>query len=174
MKINDLKRNLKELTKEDLIKDIVDLFKKSEFAKDYYISKYSTDNNSLPLLNKYKEIIQNEFLPERGDGKGRLSVAKKAITEFKKISQDKTLIAELMIYYVEVGVDYTNTFGDINESFYTSMEGMYEKAIKFIVDNKLVHLFKDRCIKIVHETDGIGWGFHDELKSICCTYLPEC
>ncbi len=126
-----------------------------------------------PLLNKYKEIIKNEFLPKRGDGKGRLSVAKKAISEFKKISKDRKLIAELMIYYVEVGVDYTNNFGDINESFYMSMEGMYEQAVKLIVNNELVHFFKDRCIKIVHDTKEIGWGFHDELSSIYYEFLNE-
>ena len=82
MKINELKRNLKEATKEQLIIDIADLFNKNEFVKDYYNSKYGVDN-SLAILIKHKDIIENEF------GKARLSVAKKAITEFKKISSDK-------------------------------------------------------------------------------------
>jgi len=169
MKINELKKALKDSTKEDLIKDIVDLFKKNTFVKDYYDSKYSTDN--LSILNKYKDIIRNEFFPERGNGKARLSVAKKAITEFKKISQDKALIADLMIFYVEVGVEYTNTYGDIYESFYLSMEGVYEQAVNFIFDNDISILFKERCEEIVHDTDGMGWGFHEELSSIYNDYF---
>ena len=80
MKINELKNHLKETTKEELVKDIVDLFKKSNFVKDYYSIKYYQDNN-FSVLNKHKDIIKNEFFPQRGDGKARLSVAKKAITE---------------------------------------------------------------------------------------------
>ena len=62
MKINELKRNLKEATKEQLIIDIADLFNKNEFVKDYYNSKYG-DDNSLAILIKHKDIIENEFFP---------------------------------------------------------------------------------------------------------------
>jgi len=172
MKIIELKRTLKESTKEQLIKDIVDLFKKNEFVKDYYNSKYG-DDNSLSILIKHKDIIENEFFPENGFGKARLSVAKKAITEFKKISGDKTLIAELMIFYVENGVNYTDCYGDINEQFYLSMESMYERALKFIADNNLVAKFKERCLRIVNDTTDMGWGFHDQLCEIYYGHIDE-
>ncbi len=172
MKINQLKIALKESTKDQLLKQIVDLFKKSEFVKDYYISKYSGDN-SLSVLIKYKDIIRNEFFPIDEFSKTSLSVAKKAITEFKKISNDKALIAELMIYYVENGVSYTVCYGDIDEQFYLSMESMYERTLKFIVHHKLVPNFKERCFKIVNDTTGMGWGFHDQLSDIYYGYIGE-
>jgi len=172
MNINELKRNLKESTKEQLIKDIVDLFKKNEFVKDYYNSKFS-DDNSLSVLIKHKDIIENEFFPENGFGEARLSVAKKAITEFKKISNDKALIADLMVFYVENGVKYTDCYGDINEPFYLSMESMYERAIKLITDSGLVSKFNERCLKIVRDTTGMGWGFHDQLCEIYYNYIEE-
>ncbi len=172
MKINELKSNLKESTKEQLIKDIADLFKKNEFVKDYYNSKYS-DDNSLSVLIKYKNIIENEFFPKNGFGDARLSVAKKAITEFKKICSDKALIAELMIFYVENGVKYTDCYGDINEQFYLSMESMYEVALKFITDNNLEGSFNKRCLKIVDDTADMGWGFHTELCDLYYQYIGE-
>jgi len=165
MKINELKRNLKESTKEQLIKDIADLFKKNSFVKDYYNTKYSNDNNQSVLI-KYKDIIEDEFFPENGFGKARLSVAKKAITEFKKISNDRTQIAELMVFYVENGVKYTDCYGDINQQFYLSMESMYERALEFITDNGLLAKFNARCLKIVNDTSDMGWGFHDQLCEI--------
>jgi len=145
MKINELKRNLKESTKEQLIKDIADLFKKNSFVKDYYNTKYSNDNNQSVLI-KYKDII--------------------AITEFKKISNDRTQIAELMVFYVENGVKYTDCYGDINQQFYLSMESMYERALEFITDNGLLAKFNARCLKIVNDTSDMGWGFHDQLCEI--------
>ncbi|WP_136796425.1 DUF6155 family protein [Desulfosediminicola ganghwensis] len=163
MKVSDLKKKLDAKTKEDLIKDVLDLFKKNQFVKDYYIEKES-DNQKSPVFLKHKEIIEKEFFPERGDGKARLSVAKKAISEFKNISTNNVLIADLMIFYVETGVNYTNEFGDINENFYLSMENMYEQALKFIVANKLSSNFQDRCLEIVEGTVNIGWGFHDQIS----------
>ncbi len=170
MKITELKKHLKESTKEQLIKDIADLFKKNEFVKDYYLSKYG-DDNSQSIIPKYKKIIEHEFFPINGDGKARLSVAKKAITDFKKICDDKALIAELMLFYVENGVNYTLCYGDINEQFYLSMESMYEQVLDLITDHNLVNIFKDRCRKIVKDTEDMGWGFHDQLGDIYCNYI---
>ncbi len=79
------------MSKEQLIKDIANLFLKNEFVKDYYNSKYSNDSSK--VLEKYKFIIENEFFPKNGFGEARLPVTKKAITEFKKISVDKMQIA---------------------------------------------------------------------------------
>lgn len=172
MKINDLKKNLNELTKEELIKSIVDLYKKNEFVKDYYSSKYA-DSSDLSVLIKHKSVIENEFFPARGNGRGRLAVAKKAITEFKKLSADKNSIAELMIFYVETGVKYTDYYGDIDEPFYLSMESMYERVVKYIVSNDLTSEFNDRCLKIVTDTTGMGWGFHDQLCELYNRYIDK-
>lgn len=71
-----------------------------------------------------------------------------------------------MIYYVEMGVKFTNAYGDIEEPFYNSMESMYLNAAKFIVRHELQSLFQERCQELVTETRGIGWGFHDMLSEI--------
>ncbi len=163
MKITELKKILKELPTDKLVNDIADLYKKNQFVKDYYNSLY-TKNGCLSLLIKHKEIIENEFFPEFESPRlPRLSVAKKSITEFKKICDGKEQIAELMIFYVENGVKYTDCYGDINEQFYFSMESMYEKTLEFITVNNLVPLFKLRCKTIVEDTIDMGWGFHDGL-----------
>ena len=85
-------------------------------AKDYSI--VYTDR----IEDKYKEIITNEFFPKRGYGKARLSVAKKAINDFKKISDKFSLIVEIMLHYVEQGVDFTDQYGDIDSPFYDSIK----------------------------------------------------
>ncbi len=53
-----------------------------------------------------------------------------------------------------------------NESFYMSMENMYQRAVKFVIDNSLEQKYKDRCRKIVDDTVNMGWGFHEELADI--------
>lgn len=172
MKISELNKNLKEATKGQLIKDIVALYKKNEFVKDYYNSKYCEGNDGA-LLIKYKEIIEHEFFPVNGFGEARLSVAKKAISEYKKINDNPENLSELMVFYVENGVSYTDCYGDINEQFYLSMEGMYERALKHISSNNLERKFDERCKKIVSDTKNMGWGFHDQLRETYYSYIEE-
>ena len=115
---------------------------------------------------KYKKIIENEFFPPRGLGRAKLSVAKKAITEYRKIVKNPVDVADIMLFYVEQGVKFTNAYGDIDEPFYNSMEGMYEKAVQWMVKYEIQDVFSERCAKIVEDTSGIGWGFHDALRDI--------
>lgn len=170
--LKDLKQYLNQKSKEELINEISDLFGEFENVKDYYATKINPDN-AKQVLQKYKDIIKKEFFPSRGFGKARLSVARNAISDFKKVTNSKKELADIMIFYVEIGVEYTNTYGDIDESFYNSMENMYEKALKYIFDQGLQEQFIDRCEKIVKDTSGIGWGFHDTLGDMYYEYFEE-
>ena len=163
--IKELKHYLMDRSSDELIVDISELFKRFEPVEEYYRCRILPDGNE-KLLHKYKGIIQNEFFPSRGFGKGRLSVAKKAITDYKKVSTSVEGLADLMLYYVEVGVEFTDTFGDINESFYRSMVEMYSRALNLIFDCDLSDKCEERCEKIVNDTSEIGWCFHDNLSDI--------
>ena len=76
-----------------------------------------------------------------------------------------------MLFYVENGVNYTNEYGDIDDAFYSSMESMYESALKYINQSDLEEEFRGRCEDIISATSGIGWGFHDTLGDIFYHYL---
>lgn len=165
MQIKALKNFLDTQSKDQLISDIANMCSKSDFVKDYYQNKLNPDNG-INVCNKFKSIIKNEFFPARGYGRGRLSVVRKAVSDFRKVSESKQDIADIMIFYVEMGVQFTCAYGDIDESFYNSMESMYGRAVKYIVQNKLIGQFEDRCRKIVDDTCNIGWGFHDGLSDI--------
>ena len=164
MKMNALKKHLSDESIDELTKQIIELFKKNDFVKDYYKLKYDSEYNSA-VLAKQKEIIKISY------EKARLSVAKKSISEFTKLSNDKEQIAEIMLYYVEMGVEFTNNYGDIDESFYSSMEGMFEQVVIFLVKEKLENMFVDRCYNVVEDRNGIGWGFHDGLSEIFHGYM---
>jgi Family of unknown function (DUF6155) len=118
------------------------------------------------VIAKYKKAIENQFFPARGFGKATLSVAKKAITDYKQVCKSEVGMADIMLFYVEQGVKFTNAYGDIDEAFYNSMESMYEKAIQHISKYNLKDRFEKRCQIIVKDTSGIGWGFHDALSDL--------
>jgi hypothetical protein len=174
LSIPEIKKSLKTYDKDVLVSMIIDCYKISSDVKNYIHVLLSPEEAVEDLYNKSKHTILYEFFPQRGFGKLRLSQAKKAITEFKSYSNDEVKTIDLMIYYVELGVDFTNTYGDINDSFYSSMESMYGNVLKKINNNdSLLRLYKSRLKEIVYKTRGIGWGFHDCLAELYYTYVSD-
>jgi hypothetical protein len=163
--LNRLKQYLRDCSQEELITDVTELFKRFPSVKDYYQVKLYPQAQT-EVLNKYKKTIEDEFFPGRGFGKARLSIAKKAISDYRKVCNNKIDTIDIMLFYVEQGVKFTLAYGDIDEAFYNSMEGMYEKALIAMNELNVKSVFEQRSKKIVTDTSGIGWGFHDTLSDI--------
>lgn len=55
-------------------------------------------------------------------------------------------------------------YGDINERFYNVVCTAFHDVIKAVAeDRELFEKWDSRLSSIVHDSDGIGWGFHDYL-----------
>jgi hypothetical protein len=117
---SQFKKALNALSAKELADELLFLQKNYPQVNDYFSSKYGEGENS--VIDDYKEIIKNEFFPKRGIGKLRLATAKKAISDFKKISTSHEGVIDIMLYYVEQGVQFTEEYGGINERFYISIE----------------------------------------------------
>jgi hypothetical protein len=168
--LTDLKRYLSARSQPELVNEIAELFKKIPAVKEHYQIKLNPHSED-DVLEKYKNIIRNEFFPDRGLGKARLSVARKAVNDFKKVARSPDSVADLMVFYVEQGVAFTEAYGDIDEPFYNSMESMYEKAAQWITQHSLTGGFPQRCHRMVAATAHMGWGFPDTLSDIYQEYF---
>lgn len=74
-----------------------------------------------------------------------------------------------MLFYVETGVEATNTYGDLYEEFYSSVGKMYWSVIEAInnhKDSRIFSVLSKRLKAVVDDTGGIGWGFHDNLTEM--------
>lgn len=169
----EISKYLKSLSAEKLMEEIKKLHKLFPDVREYYQAQLS-DGGEEKLLKKYKKIIKDEFLLGRGwGGDAKLSVARKAVNDFTKLSRNNKNVADIMIYYVEVGVKCINAFGDIDEPFYASMEKMYEKVAEYVLEHRIEYLFTSRFEKIVKDTENIGWGFHDNLQEMFWEFFPR-
>ncbi len=159
--ISDLKKALSKKTKTELVNEISMLCQKFSQVKDYYQAQWSDPND---VLKKHEIIIQKEFIEgkTRGLPKARLSVAKKAISDFKKLTEDPELIADLMLTFVESVSSFNTEFGPDRETFYTSPESIFEKALKLIEKSKLLGKYQSRAKKIVMNATN-GFGHQDSL-----------
>src|SRR3989337_1317567 len=163
--LRQLRQFLNDRSRDELIAEISTLYGRFAAVKEYYEVKLTPEGLQRSLA-KCKEIISNEFFPRRGFGKARLSVAKKAITDFGKVSSSPEYIADLMLYFVETGIEYTSTYGDNDEAFYRNLEGMYSRALELIFDNHLAREFSDRCEGVIANTVDIGWVLNEKPSRI--------
>ncbi|GAA5818800.1 MAG: conserved hypothetical protein [Methanobrevibacter sp. CfCl-M3] len=147
-----LKKYLKDLDKSDIIKIFLDVYSKNKDAKEYL--NYLVEPNEEEQFEKAKKIIKNEYFPERGLPKTRLSVAKKAIRDFSRLNPSPELEAELMLFLVEQGCELIESFGMEDNSYYIGMINNYEKALDFMDKNNLLKKFQaraERCTQIASE-----------------------
>ncbi|MCF7946651.1 MAG: DUF6155 family protein [Spirochaetia bacterium] len=169
MGVKELKKELVNLEKEELIGIITDLYKKAPMAKEVLDVSY---NPSIlkEKFEKYKKKITDEFFPEKGYGRLQYSEIRNAISKFSKISNDPHYIAELLLAHVQYGIDFTNAYGDIDEQFYGNIEKALQRLLVHLDKNNLLDAYKKKCLHFVDETEEIGWGFHEEISDLVYQY----
>lgn len=139
---------------DDFLRDeLLTLYKIFEVVKQFY-TPWIEPSDVEKVVQKYKEILEEQFCPKAAKWdfpELNYSVARKAISDFKKVNSDPKTIIDLQLTYVEYGVKCTLEYGDIDERFYNSMEGMFRKTLKNMEEHDLLDLFEKRCLAIQHK-----------------------
>ncbi len=170
-----IRNHLLTLNRDDLLKAIQDLYQLNNDNK-VFLNSHLAMGDSETFAQPYRKIIKQVFNPDRGFPSLSLRIARKALNDFKKASANPEAIVDMMIYYVEQEVTCTNEYGDINEAFYNSLEGVFEDAIALINkagNPEMVEAFRLRIKRIVANTSGIGWGFHNFLSDVYDMQYPS-
>jgi hypothetical protein len=170
MGLTDIKKELKKFDKNKIIDLIADLYKNNKSVKEFF--DFYINPNEKELFDKYQNKVFEAFYPKRGYD-FKLKDGKTAISDFKKLGASTDLVADLMLFYVETGVKFTNDFGDIDENFYSSLEKTYVQALTLMQKESLLDKFANRASKVIKDTDGIGWGFHDYLADVYYNFYAD-
>ena len=93
--------------------------------------------NEKKLFNEFRHTVITAFYPERGY-EIKLHKGRQAISNFGKYGPSPHRLADLMFVYVETGVSFTSEFGDMNESYSSSLESMYVRVLKHPKSNILI------------------------------------
>jgi len=169
-----IKKELCSLPSKSVVSIMMELYDAYPEVKENLNARFAEDKvtSGSELLNKYKKIIKEEYFPSRGEEKCRVSVCKKAISDFKKLKPDARDVADLMVFFVEQGCLYACEYGDMWESFYTAFENNYRAALEYVFKNGLHDDFKDRLKGCLHLTENCGWGFNDTLGDYFYEFYP--
>lgn len=138
MNKEELQRYLNSKTKSQLIDEIVTLYSQHNTISEHYNS--ILNHTEQALSERYRKIIHDEFFPENSfEGPTcRIPVVKKAIREFKKETTSPHLHIDLMLYYLEIGIQFTDDYGKIRDSFFSSMITILKQAIGIIHKQKCI------------------------------------
>ncbi|MBI9058667.1 MAG: hypothetical protein JEZ01_12960 [Labilibaculum sp.] len=169
MSKRDLKEYIQQLTKEQLKEQITDLYSRFKEVKEFYDFAFDPQENK--LLEECKFKISKEYFPVSSrKAKMRRSVAQKFIRHFKKLGVEPNLIADVMLYHIEIAQTYTSHKFVKQESFYKSMLKSFSEAIAYIDENRIRKDFQERLIRIADDAAEQNWmnwrGFVKQIKMI--------
>jgi len=169
----DVKAVLLEREESELFKLVADLYSLSADNKSFIHSRYSIGGKS---LEPYRGIISESLYPDVYKNKPiRLSVGKKAISDYFKATKDKIGQLELMVHYLETGNQFTVDLGDIDEQFYSSLESMFDRILSVLIKqpNKVQEQYLSRLEDVVVSAINIGWGYYDYISRVFEEFISE-
>ena len=169
----DVKRNIKDFNKDQLLDLIGDFYRLSTNNKEFFHTRFSLSQD---LSESYRRIIQDSIHPYLEDNETlNIGLAEDAIERYSKAIDDIKGETELMVFFVECGNNFTLSYGDIDDDFYDSLLLMYEKAIQNVTElsPEEQKVFKERLHEIMESASGIGWGYYDGLRALYYESFPD-
>ncbi|KAF2337109.1 DUF6155 family protein [Flavobacterium daemonense] len=171
MSKRDLKKYLAELSKEQLEEQLIELYEKFSPVKVYYDFVFNPKEDK--LLQESKVKISHEYFPIKKPGakwrpkaKMRRSVAQKIIKHFISLGVDSFVIADLMLYNIEIAQTYSDQNFVKQELFYKSMFNSFEQAVNFLISNGILNEYKARIIAIQEQTVEQKWKNRYDFSAI--------
>jgi len=168
MSKRDLKKYLNGLNKEQLEEQILELYEKFSPVKVYYDFVFNPKEET--LLKECKLKISHEYFPLQTKGKRkkpkmRRSVAQKYIKHFILLGVDPFVIADVMLYNIEIAQTFSSENIIRQDLFYKSMFNSFDQALKFIIASGILTEFKTRIIDICNEVSEQKWQNLSDFKT---------
>lgn len=169
MSKRDLKKYLSELDKEQLQEQLIELYEKFSAVKEYYDFVFNPKEEK--RLQEAKLKIANEYFPVSSTGKRkrpkmRRSVAQKYIKHFITLGVDPYVIADVMLYTIEIAQTFSAENNINQEAFYKSMLNSFEQSVQFAIANGILGEFKSRIHAIYKETIRQKWKNKTDFSQI--------
>lgn len=121
-------------------------------------------------IEAYRQRVKDAFFPARfHEGLPTLWEGQRAVSDYRKLTGDIAGTLDLMLTYVEAGTRFTNTYGDIDESFYESLEAMLDDFADLLLAHPELYTEKgipQRLVLLEREVYGIGWGYGDYASDL--------
>lgn len=176
MKTPNLRKQLAAMSQAEIVNLVMQLCTLNRDNEAFVKQHLGDDTGMDQALERAKAMVRKQLWPDRGLPKLKLNEAKKAISQFQKISRQPSATIDLMLCYVESGVKCTRQYGDMYGEFYSSMITMFQEVLGRLLelgDPAVISTMKSRVEACAAGSRGIGWGFGDEMTSLYSRWAAE-
>lgn len=161
-----LRQDLLRLTQRELVELVVECSSLSKEVENHLAARFKARETADQLYRDYRKRIESDL---SWSGKIRMVDAENAVREFQLLSDDRKLIIDLMLFYVELVVHLINYDDEIDERFYDSIEIMFGEVVRWLNEEDTPELymeFEDRLDDVVQSASDNEWGLYDDLLEL--------
>lgn len=143
MALRALKKELNQMDKTEIIKLILEMYKKIPDAKNYL--DIFTTGDIEKLSEKYKKQIESYIYPHGRHMDLRETEARKIIRTVRKMNITE-LNVELELHYVSCCLEIIEDFGYWDDSYYMALGNMFDSAILGISELGMEDKYNDKVL----------------------------
>lgn len=170
MSKRELRKYLKELTKEQLEEQIIDIYNRFKDVKEYYDFAFNPRENE--LIEQCRFQISKEYYPVGSrKAKMRRSVAQKWIKKLIQLDAEASLLADVMFFNIEIAQTFSGEHIIRQESFFTSLYKSFDEALRFVSEKGILFEFKGRIEKIANDACDQQWPNRKAFEDTTDMYL---
>ncbi len=180
MSWKEVKRRLGGRTERELLTVISGCYRQGEDVRKFLTFQVlETDGEVAAAVDDLGHLMGQTFWAKAKGGRPLgpdLRAAKGLLSDIRGLTGDPKVLLDAMLDYVEHGIDFTLEYGDMWEGYYSSIEGVFDDAVKHLLanpDKVDVAAAVARIEAMVGRTEWMGWGFNDYLEDRTEDLLEE-
>lgn len=163
---SDVKAKLADFDRLGLLGLVQDLYAASKDNQAFLNARLGLGDDP---LKPYKATVERWLWPDVFKNQDySVSKAKKAIADYKKAVGRAEGLAELMVFYCEQALGFSNEVGLDDTGFYDALVRMFEQALKVVMAMPEAQRepFLDQLEDIRVDGQGFGWGVGDDFNAL--------
>lgn len=133
MTILQIKNNLLDFEKDELIGLIISACKTSSIIKSAFSSQLGDRTDCQKLYCNFQKKLEKSFEPKNSFN---ISNAANLVNQFENECTSVELIAALMKDFIVNAISFSIDFGDMGESYYAKIASMLKKCLKYASSNR--------------------------------------
>ena len=155
------KKKIQNLTQDQLVSLLLDLFTTSKLFRDIISSRLS-ESDADDVLEKYVSRLEKSFNKLHSFS---LSSCKSILADCESIAPDEKHKAVINYWFAYYAAEFSRTYGDIDSPFYNALVKAGLRTIEYSgIDRDFYELWHDRIEDLINSCGYFGWGVEEDLK----------
>jgi hypothetical protein len=166
----DVKQHLTDFDRAALLSLVQNLYQANKDNQTFLHARFQLAGDN---LQPYKKTIERWVCPDAMRNQPiSTSKAKKAIGDYKKAAGSPEGMAELSMFYCESCMNFLDTCGMDDESYFDALVRMMEQAINSLKQLPIEQqaAFIERLDKIRHRSSRYGYGVEEGIEMLMEKY----